>query len=948
MITDYHAKYIAYELTRVASRDGLDRLSMALFDANVDLNPHQIEAALFAMRSPVTKGVILADEVGLGKTIEASLVLCQLWAERKRRLLVICPASIRMQWASELEEKFNLPCLILDGKTFDQRKKSGIENPFEFRGVVICSYNFVARAQDDIKAVGWDLVVIDEAHKLRNAHRPSNRTGQAIQWATDTRRKILLTATPLQNSLLELYGMTSVIDDQLFGDPSAFRTLYAGVDRDLTDLRQRLSSFCKRTLRKDVLEYVQYTERRPLLQYYTPSAEEQHLYSAISEFLSREDTFSIPSMQRTLLTLRLRKILASSSHAIVGTLQIILERLLQLKEGVADLASIERKLQDDDFLDEDFLDELEEPSEDEAGVHFDFDALEAEIQEVQDFITLAKSIKTDSKASALLKALDTGFAQLQQIGAPRKALVFTESKRTQEYLAGFLAERGYEGRIVCFNGSNSDEFSRSLTKDWTEEQRDSGRVTGLRDVDARSAIIDHFRDKAEIMVATEAAAEGVNLQFCSLVINYDLPWNPQRIEQRIGRCHRYGQKHDVVVVNFVNELNEADKRTFELLEEKFNLFSGVFGASDQVLGSLESGVDIERRILEIYNSCRTVEEIERAFQTLREELDASIQSRMAETQQLLLEFFDEEIHERLRLQLEGTKERLDRFGRMFWRLTKHALAQRAEFDDTSLTFRLQDSPVETASPGTYHLISKTRENIEGEFLYRLSHPLGEHVIDDSKSCHTQPAHVRFDVTSHPAKISVIEELRGQSGWLRADRLVIESFEHEEYLLLSGIVDGGKALHQEVLEKLFQCDGNSVPCDKTIPVERLDAEAIQHHKATMHRSFEQNNVFMTEERERLEKWAEDLVLAAEKELRDTKAQIRETNRLARNATTTEEQHELQTKIRDLEQRQRRQRQRIFEVEDEIIAKRDKLIESLARRMKQRTEATNLFTIRWSVV
>src|SRR5690606_26008950 len=129
-------------------------------------------------------------------------------------------------------------------------------------------------------------------------------------------------------------------------------------------------------------------------------------------------------------------------------------------------------------------------------------------------------------------------------------------------------------------------------------------------------------------------------QFCSLVVNYDLPWNPQRIEQRIGRCHRYGQKHDVVVINFLNQRNEADQRVYELLKEKFNLFTGVLGASDEVLGSIESGVDFEKRILSIYQQCRTPEEIERAFQTLREELDESIQARMAETRRMLLENFD--------------------------------------------------------------------------------------------------------------------------------------------------------------------------------------------------------------------------------------------------------------------------------------------------------------------
>ena len=227
MTTPYHARYFAYELTRQHGPGAGDRLSMALFDACVDLNPHQIDAAAFALRNPLSKGVLLADEVGLGKTIEAGLVLCQYWAERKRRLLVICPASLRKQWSLELEEKFNLPNVILDARTYRQAQADGNPNPFSTDRVVITSLNFASTMRAEIRAVPFDLVVIDEAHKLRNAYRPSNKMGQNIKWAVEERRKLLLTATPLQNSLLELYGLATVLDDMIFGDVNAFRSQYA-------------------------------------------------------------------------------------------------------------------------------------------------------------------------------------------------------------------------------------------------------------------------------------------------------------------------------------------------------------------------------------------------------------------------------------------------------------------------------------------------------------------------------------------------------------------------------------------------------------------------------------------------------------------------------------------------------------------------------------------------
>ena len=269
MITNFHAKYYAHDLTRRAAA-GLDRLSMSLFDAAVDLNPHQIEAALFALQSPLSKGVILADEVGLGKTIEAGIVLCQCWAERKRKLLVIGPASIRKQWALELGEKFNLPAYVLDAKGYRETLKAG-RSPLNEKAVIIVSFNYANRIREELKTIAWDMVVIDEAHKLRNAYRPSNKVGQGIRWATEDCRKLLLTATPLQNSLLELYGISTLIDEHLFGDVNSFRSQYAGAGSNLDALRQRLSTFCKRTLRNQVTEYIRYTERLPLTRPFRPT-----------------------------------------------------------------------------------------------------------------------------------------------------------------------------------------------------------------------------------------------------------------------------------------------------------------------------------------------------------------------------------------------------------------------------------------------------------------------------------------------------------------------------------------------------------------------------------------------------------------------------------------------------------------------------------------------------
>ncbi len=964
MISAYHAKYYAYELTRRHDADGVDRLSQSLFDASVDLNPHQIDAALFALRNPIQQGVLLADEVGLGKTIEAALVLCQYWAERRRRLLVVCPASLRKQWAQELLEKFALRATVLDAVSLRKLRSGTALSTLESlagKQVVIVSYQFAAKLEAEMRAIPWDLVVIDEAHKLRNAHRANNRTGQALRRAFDGRKKLLLTATPLQNSLIELYGLSTLLDDHLFGDEAAFRKQFMSSGAALSSLRDRLQTFAKRTLRKQVLEYVRYTERKALTQPFNPTDDEQGLYEAISAFLAKEDSYALPRQQRHLTGLILRKLLASSSHAVVATLTTIRGRLEKLLEGQGDIDDgLLEKLIEDEDIEEDYLeepgDEDEETAEREPA-KFDPAAVRLEIAEINSFIDAAGRIETDTKAQALLTALDLGFSKMDELKAPRKAIIFTESRRTQDYLFRFLTANGYGNKLVSFSGTNTGEDSTRIYQEWMEANKGSDRISGSPQVDRRTALIDHFRrmdgNGADIMIATEAGAEGINLQFCALIINYDLPWNPQRIEQRIGRCHRYGQRYDVVVINFLNTRNQADQRVLELLTEKFNLFSGVFGASDEVLGRIENGIDFERRILQIYDTCRQPADIEAAFAALQSELEEDIGNRIRETQTQLLEHFDEDVHDRLKLRLDEAEARLDKIGRWFWGATQHILEREthcgARFEEANYAFSLTRSPLPEAPVGRYQLVRGGAQPDMLAHAYRLNHPLGEWVLDSARTAATPPAELTFDYSHHPTRLSVIDQLRGKSGWLTLNHLTVAAFDTSESLLFSALTDDGQALDQETCEKLFsvQAAGKVAPTTAAAP-EALAANAERLTQARIAELLEANQKLFNEERDKLEKWADDKLLAAEEGLRETKARIAQLKRDARKAATLEEQSAIQNELRELERRQRRQRQDIFSVEDEIIERRDELIDQLEKRIQQHTETNNLFTLRFRVV
>jgi hypothetical protein len=850
-----------------------------------------------------------------------------------------------------------------------EAQRKGIA-PLRQKAVVIVSYAYATRIKEEIRSMAWDLVVMDEAHKLRNAYRESNKIGQALRWALADSRKLLLTATPLQNSIVELYGLSTLIDEKIFGDLNSFRSQFSGAGGDLSGLRERLASFCKRTLRKDVTEYISYTQRKPHTQKFRSTDDEHRLYEAVTAYLLREDSYAIPKRQRHLTELVLRKLLASSSQAVAGTLAVMRTRLVELREEkIKDQDDWIETLIEDEAIEEDLLDEIlneivgdevQEPDLDQL----DRKRLNEEIAELDRLHVWAQNIGTDTKTRALLQALEVGFKAMAQTGANRKALIFTESKRTMEYLKKFLENNGHAVQVICFSGTNTGPEAAKIYDNWLIVNQGTGRITGSKDIDIRTALIEHFRDSASILIATEAAAEGVNMQFCSLVINYDLPWNPQRVEQRIGRCHRYGQKHDVVVINFFNERNHADQRVLELLADKFNLFDGVFGASDEVLGTIESGVDFERRILGIYQTCRTPAQIDAAFNALRSEMDASIQARMQDTRRQLMENFDADVHDRLRIQLQDTRTHLDRFSRRFWDLSRHVLQDKVWFDNDRLSFDLKPPrPSELPSEvpmGRYHMISRNQPtdpnslavndpSLDGH-TYRLSHPLGEWVIQNAQAADTPLQHLVFDTQKNEARITMVEQLRGQSGVLTLQKLTVDSFEKQEYLLFSAMTDQGKSLDQESCEKLMDTAASTAADAVQLPAVtslRLQAEAKRHADATIAHALETNNQHFTEARDKLDRWAEDMEVAAEQALKNTKDQIKVSQREARQATTLEEQQTLQERIAKLERQKRRQQQEIFNVSDEIQDKREALIDELTRRMTQSVSSESLFTIAWTI-
>ena len=951
MITDYHSKYLATDLVRRRSSDSNEKLAVAVAGAQVDMNPHQVDAALFAFASPLSKGALLADEVGLGKTIEAGLVISQRWAEGKRRILIIAPSNLRKQWHQEINEKFFISCTIIESKPYNAEVKAGNFRPFDRTdSIVICSYQFARNKAADVHATPWDLVVIDEAHRLRNVYKPSNVIANTLKGALAERNKLLLTATPLQNSLLELYGLVSFIDEHTFGDLKSFKEQFGGgaQDRTFQILKERLKPICHRTLRRQVTAYVPYTKRHAILEEFSPDEAEDRLYNLVTAYLQRDNLQALPASQRSLMTLVLRKLLASSTFAIAGALTSISNRLQRRLDQSNPTSLVEELDEDYEALDE----TAEEWTDDEPEplTAADQRALELEIAELREFAALATSIEQNAKGRALLKALEVGFAKAREFGADEKAIIFTESRKTQSYLLRVLSDSPWADHIVLFNGTNTDPESKAIYQEWLSRHAGSDRVTGSKTADMRSALVDYFRDQGKIMIATEAGAEGINLQFCAMVVNYDLPWNPQRIEQRIGRCHRYGQKHDVVVVNFLNRKNEADQRVYQLLSEKFQLFEGVFGASDEVLGVIESGVDFEKRIAGIYQQCRQTGEIRAAFDELQQELTLEINEAMTHARQKLLENFDDEVREKLKVRNADTNLHLNQFEQQLMRLAKHELDGAADFIDSS-SFRLNVLPDWIAgaaiSTGLYELPRRTGD----AHFFRVNHPLGEAIVARARARELPVAEVVFEYSQREGRISPVEPLVGKAGWLSASLLSVDALgQSEDHMLLSGIGDNGVPLGNEAVSRLMTVSGSAAggigePAD----VKLIIAEALTAQQNDIRRGISERNArFFEAEADKLDGWADDLKVGLERELKELDRQIKEARRAATVALTLEEKLAGQKAVKALEAERSTKRRSLFDAQDKIDEQRTALIAQIEGKLEQQINVQPLFTIRWRVL
>ena len=763
------------------------------------------------------------------------------------------------------------------------------------------------------------------------------KMAKCLQEALEGRKKILLSATPLQNSLLELYGLVSIIDPHFFGSVESFKAQYVGAKTKTTAnnlgiLRDRLSKVCKRTLRRQVQQEggINFTRRHSMVEDFHPFAEERELYNKISFYLQRGDIVSIKPVAIHLVTLVIRKILASSSFAVIVTLEKMIKRL----EG--DAAAVGLESLDDYEIAGEVAEEVD-LKDDEAAI--DQTKLREEIEELKSYKAMAQKIQKNAKGEALLTVFDKAFSKVEKLGGQRKAVIFTESCRTQKYLQDLLEANGYDGRLALLNGSNRDPDSKRIYEEWRERHADSDKISRSKSSNMKAAIIEEFKNKATILISTESGAEGVNMQFCSLLINYDLPWNPQRIEQRIGRIHRYGQKCDVVIVNFLNKHNKADERVFELLNSKFKLFNGVFGASDEILGAIESEFSFEQRINNIYQKCRHTKQIDQEFEQLQLDLNGILTVRERDTRKSLLENFDVDVAQKLK----GRKESIGLF------LSKHSQQLRIFCQTTIAEAKHSEKGFEYEGKYYYYYDWKQADEKEGYFA-NINCELIAEKLQTIKSSQLVPTVIKFYLDRYSGQLTDLDAVRGKSGWLRLSKLKIDSIDTVEKIVFSAYADDGTPLDQLQCERMMlipATQGEPASLESTVieKIQQAEQAATNRHLAEA-RCL--NEEYFNEEQEKLDCWVEDAKEAINHELKRLEKEIKEAKKVARTKETLEEKITAQSHTRKLEKEHDKKKMEYFETRKQVGEKSDELLQEIAAKLKLSHTAEEVFTIRWNLI
>ena len=928
-----HRRYDAEDLVRLRRSSERRRYAASQRLGRIDPNPHQIDAVMFALRRIPEGGCILADEVGLGKTIEAGIIVAQMMAEGAARILIVVPKPLLGQWQDELYTLF--------GISAQEAADAGCD--ISASGVFLVGREYAGSATGSERLADsppFDLCVIDEAHEMFSGiYKRFDRFGiydessGEAQTAHRVRKLIgpapvlLLTATPMQNSLAELWGLLFYIEPTgtLVGSFPTFKSLFCEkkdgrrlVPEQAPELQRRLAGVVQRTLRRQAQEFLEkpFVGRHTQLYEYSMSPDEKKLYDEVTDYLLSPSLNAFQGRSRQLLLIGFHRIMASSTAALARSLERVAGRLRRMRHG----APSEESVQAVEPLTSDLEDDELQVVDDDSVVE-QSSTIDDELARVEDFVRRAHSLPHDSKAQSLIKVVRSIG---DRRGGSTKLVVFTESLTTQEYLRGLLIEHAglKDGEVTLFRGQNDSPRAQQALQHWEEEVGKNlapHRRPSLG-IAVRLALVHEFKTRSRVFIATEAGAKGLNLQFCDTIVNYDLPWNPQRIEQRIGRCHRYGQTRDVTVVNFLAKDNEAQRLTLEILTQKLDLFGNVLDMSDSVLHEARSdrseelatalGPDFEKQLNRIWERARSVDEVEDELRRLRETMEerrAELEQVKEHTTGLIETRFDDSVKQvfrRIADELPTTLAELD--ADLERVVTDYLQANKIDYStESDDDRRLIRVPASERLPGALSegisVAVGHADALEDVDALHVAHPLVRAAIDDARRAGSGNFIVRFRLTTEAP--AVLRERRGSRGRLALSRVSYRGYEREDRLVATTVFENAEVLRpaEAALELLqMPCDDVERPFDNlSVTLADLDEVVDEEFFADQAQAARAEAEPFSRALDQLDQYVEDRLLVLRRGRGDLSTQLKQAEEKRDAALGADARGSAEARLRRLE-------------------------------------------------
>ena len=713
--TPFHAYYTARILDSLQDDD---KFMPAFASSDIKVYPYQVGAALFATRSPYSKGVVLMDESGLGKSTEAMLVVTQKWYEGKTRILIVVPnADLLVQWQKQIETKYSIPYITISNA--EQFQSAG--NTFDQDAVILTTFDFAAQNSEEVGKIIWDLTVFEEASLLASVHKEDNKQARILKKIAEGSFKVLLTGTPIEKNILDLYGLMYFIDETILPSEQEYMSRYFRKPENYPELAQLVSKYCFRTLRSQAKQYAKIPERIVITCEFEQSQEEQKLYDLIQKYIDKPEKIAFPEMSPYDLALMLFNLQGSSTPAIVKAIEGIIKRLEKINGA------------------------------------------EDEINEFKEMLLAAGNIKIDTKLKLFMASLEGVFKLLKKAGANRKAVIFTESRETQNYLEENLKDLY---KISIYNGS----------KDYRA--------------------IDNFKSDCELIISTDQGARGFNFEKSSLVINYDLLYNTLKMEQRIDRCHRLNQQNDVIVLNFLNKSNMADVRKLELVNKRMLVADGVFGMSDAILGGFTDDLKKTIKDLQVRTQAQIQTEHEETLKFFEEENRRDVES----AEQVLFTTFTKELAKKVKITPKYADEKSEKINNDLWSLIKYYFDRYNEAnDDCCFIVNDEDRTVKATDyselPFLFYYWSggqNKRYKALKEFKkITLLTPLAKGIVHNIEC--TDEGKLTVDAEIEPCKISLYT----------VDILAGRQHTGKVFNLLCGVTDSGQHLTNDECLKILE-------------------------------------------------------------------------------------------------------------------------------------------------